>query len=167
MKTLKSILAVLIVLLSAFCVSCLPMEGDDSFEIKFSNNAESELYVVVRYSVYYESTGQYAREEGLYKDSSLYHIEDVKPNYFDPFFMVERNPEDYLKSTDTLTVFILDKDEYEGKTWSQIVDSAHFRQIYHLSGDDIRLLNARVPYPPSEIMRNMDMVPSYEEAVKQ
>ena len=167
MKTLKSISAVLIMLLSVFCVSCLPMEGDDYFGIDFSNNAESELYVVVRYSVYYESTGQYAREDELYKDSSLYHKVRLEANWdWSGLFDFEENPEKFLESTDTLTIFILDKEEYEGKTWSQIVDSAHFRQIYHLSGDDIRLLNAKVPYPPSEIMRNMDMVPSYEEGVR-
>ena len=167
MKTLKSILAVLIISLSVFCVSCLPMEGDDFFGIDFSNNSESELYVVVRYSVYYESTGQYAREDGLCKDSSLYHKVRLEANWKESgLFSFEENPKKFLKSTDTLTVFILDKEEYEGKTWSQVVDSAHFRQIYYLSGDDIRLLDADVPYPPTEIMRNMDMVPSYEEAVR-
>ena len=166
MKTLKSISVVSIMLLSVFCVSCLPMEGDDYFEIDFSNNSESELYDVVRYSVYYESTGQYAREDGLYKDSSLYYKKRFDANWKLNLFSFEEDPEKFLKPTDTLTIFILDKEEYEGKTWSQIVDSAHFRQIYHLSGDDIRLLNARVPYPPTEIMRNMDMLPSYEEAVR-
>ncbi len=167
MKTLKSISAVLIMLLSVFCVSCLPMEGDDYFEIDFSNNSESELYVVVRYSVYYKSTGQYAREEGLYKDSSLYHKKRFDANWKLSIFSFDEAPEKFLKSTDTLTVFIFDKEDCEGKTWSQLVDSAHFRQIYYLSGDDIRLLNSKVPYPPTEAMRNMDMVPSYEEAVKQ
>ena len=164
MKQLKSFFVGFIVLF--YLVSCehLSMEPD-FYCINMFNKTDDFLYVLCRWDT--KNTGLYMKERGLHKDSSLYHIEDVKPNYFDPFFMVERNPEDYLKSTDTLTVFILDKDEYEGKTWSQIVDSAHFRQIYHLSGDDIRLLNARVPYPPSEIMRNMDMVPSYEEAVKQ
>ena len=167
MKTLKSISVVSIMLLSVFCVSCLPLEGDDYFEIDFSNNSESELYVVVRYSVYYKSTGQYAREDGLCKDSSLYHKVRLEANWKESgLFSFEENPKKFLKPTDTLTIFILDKEEYEGKTWSQIVDSAHFRQIYHLSGDDIRLLNARVPYPPTEIMRNMDMLPSYEEAVR-
>ena len=167
MKTLKSILTVIVMLLSSFCISCITMEEDgDYYEIDFLNNTESELYVVVRYSVYYESTGQYAREDVLCKDSSLYNKKRFGANWKLSLFTFDEDPENFLKSTDTLTIFILDKEEYEGKTWSQLVDSAHFRQIYYLSGDDIRLLNSKVPYPPSEAMRNMDMVPSYEEAVR-
>ena len=166
MKTLKSILTVIVMLLSSFCISCITMEEDGGYYgIDFFNNTESELYVVARYADYYESTGQYAREDGLYKDSSLYHKARLDANWHGDLFTFA-DPEKFLKSTDTLTIFILDKEEYEGKTWSQLVDSAHFRQIYHLSGDDIRLLDEDVPYPPTEIMRNMDIVPSYEEAVR-
>ncbi len=88
------------------------------------------------------------------------------PNWAPTLWCFGDQPEDFLKPTDTLTIFILDKEEYEGKTWSQLVDSAHFRQIYHLSGDDVRQLGSEIPYPPSDVMRYMDMEPPYEEAVR-
>ena len=145
-------------------VSCLTMEPS-SYDVVLYNNTKSELYVLTSFG--YGQEESYIKIDSLYRDSSLFTELRAKANQFCGIGGWHREPQDFLKTTDTLTIFILDKEEYEGKTWSQLVDSAHFRQIYHLSGDDIRLLNAKVPYPPSEIMRNMVMVPSYEEAVKQ
>ena len=145
-------------------VSCLTMEPTE-YDVLVYNNTERDLIVLTRWD--YEFTKQYDKDSGLYGDSTLYEkVKIVEPNKRRGFYGFSDKPQNLLKSTDTLTIFILDKEEYEGKTWSQVVDSAHFRQIYYLSGDDIRLLNSKVPYPPSEAMRNMDMLPSYEEAVR-
>ena len=144
-------------------VSCLTMEPDE-YDVLLYNNTEDDLCVLTKRS--YGRVESYMKIDSLYRDSSLITVARTQANMLCYIGGWDRDPQDFIKSTDTLTIFILDKEEYEGKTWSQLVDSAHFRQIYHLSGDDIRLLNARVPYPPSEAMRNMDMVPSYEEAVR-
>ena len=162
MKIFKSLVVVSLVLIP---VSCRLRMEPDSYSLNLLNKTESKVYTLCRWDT--EHTRQFVKENKLNVDSSLYHVMWISPNYFHAFFDTEKDYMDFLKSTDTITVFILDKDEYEGKTWSQLVDSAHFRQIYHLSGDDIRLIGRKVPYPPSEIMRNMVMVPSYEEAVKQ
>ena len=144
-------------ILEILMTSC-PM--DVGYGLSLYNNTNDTLYVVCRWDDYYTSC------DTLSCDSAKYIIDDVRGNYHVPFFFSDERPDDFLRTTDTLTIFILDKEEYEGKTWSQLVDSAHFRQIYHLSGDDIRLIGTKIPYPPTEIMRNMDMVPSYEEAVR-
>ena len=162
MKALNLLFIFFIVLLP---VSCRLRMEPDGYSLNFFNKTENDvLYFLCRWDTEY--TRQFVRENKLNADSTLYHKDWANPNHFHPFFMVEDDPEVFLKSTDTISLFILDKEEYEGKTWSQLVDSAHFRQIYHLSGDDIRLIGTKIPYPPTEIMRNMVMVPSYEEAVR-
>ena len=161
MKIFKSLVVVFLVLAS---VSCKLRMEPDSYSLNLLNETEDKVYTLCRWDT--EHTRQFVRENKLNMDSTLYHVMWIGPNYFHAFFDTENDYMDFLKSTDTITVFILDKEEYEGKRWSQLVDSAHFRQIYHLSGDDIRLIGRKVPYPPSEIMRNMVMVPSYEEAVR-
>ena len=163
MKIVNLLYIASLAILSVFLKSCLKTEAS-MYPLDLYNQTEDDLYTLCRWDTYY--TNQYNREDALGVDSTLYHKEKVESGYYHAFFENGRDPRDFLKPTDTLTIFILDKEEYEGKTWSQLVDSAHFRQIYHLSGDDIRLIGRKVPYPPSEIMRDMDMVPSYEEAVK-
>ena len=64
---------------------------------------------------------------------------------------------------DTISLFILSKEEYEGKSWSQLVDSGQFLQVYHLSGDDIRRLGSCVPFPPTKEMCDMVMEPACQE----
>ena len=156
----EKLLVILIASVSLLLVSCLTMETP-YYSLFFCNNSENELYILYRKDIKYKE--QYVRENEMHEDSTLYNQKRFETNWSLPILGFDDNPEDFLKPTDTLTVFILDKEEYEGKNWSQLVDSVHFRQIYHLSGDDIRLLKSDIPYPPTEKMRNMDMVPSYDE----
>ena len=163
MKVLNLLYIILLVLLSVVLKSCITAEAP-IYCIHLHNQTENEMYAIYKWSCEYD--GQYTKEIKLSEDSSLYNSQRMCPNWAPNLWCFDYQPEDFLKPTDTLTIFILDKEEYEGKTWSQLVDSAHFRQIYYLSGDDIRLIGWEIPYPPSEKMRNMDMVPSYDEAVK-
>ena len=164
MKASKALYFSLITLISLCYVSCLSMEPD-VYCIFLKNNTEETLYVVYKWKCVSEKS--FTKENKLSMDSILYDKGKLVSDGARDLWCFDEKPQGILESTDTLTIFILDKEEYEGKTWSQLVDSAHFRQIYHLSGDDIRLIGWKIPYPPSEAMRNMDMVPSYEEAVKQ
>ncbi|MCQ2217432.1 MAG: hypothetical protein MJZ33_02975 [Paludibacteraceae bacterium] len=131
------------------------------YTLSLENKSGGDLYALCRWDTY--DRKEYVKEKMLDKDSSLYISVKVEPGYYHAFWEEYEEPQYLFKPTDTINVFILDKEEYEGKTWSQLVDSAHFRQIYHLSGDDIRLIGKRIPYPPNEKMCNMDMVPSYDE----
>ena len=162
MKIVNLLYIAPLAMLSVFLKSCLTMEAP-IYCIHSYNQTEDELYALYRWDCEY--TEQYTKIV-LSEDSSLYSSMKMSPDWAPSLWCFSEKPENFLKPTDTLTIFILDKDEYEGKTWSQLVDSAHFRQIYHLSGDDIRLIGTKIPYPPTEIMRNMDMVPSYVEAVR-
>ena len=163
MKIVNLLYIAPLAMLSVLLKSCLTMEAP-TYSLHLHNQTKDELYVLNRWDCEY--TGQYVKETNLCEDSSLYSKKRLSPDWMPDLWEFSEDPEKFLNPTDTLTIFILDKEEYEGKTWSQLVDSAHFRQIYHLSGDDIRLIGWKIPYPPTEIMRNMVMVPSYEEAVR-
>ena len=151
----------LLMLFSVVLNSCLTLEAP-IYCIFLQNKTEDELF-----TIYKMSSNTFTKVNKLPEDSSLYDSYRMCPNWAPTLWCFGDQPEDFLKPTDTLTIFILDKEEYEGKTWSQLVDSAHFRQIYHLSGDDVRQIGSKIPYPPSDVMRYMDMEPPYEEAVRQ
>ena len=163
MKIVNLLYIAPLAMLSVFLKSCLTAEAP-IYCIYLHNQTNEELYTMYKWDSEYR--GQYIKVNRLSEDSSMYGSMKVIPDGHHTLWCFSEKPEAFFNSTDTLSIFILDKDEYEGKTWSQLVDSAHFRQIYHLSGDDIRLIGTKIPYPPTEIMRNMDMVPSYEEAVR-
>ena len=163
MKRLECLSVVIFALLTIFANSCISMEPP-LYGLYLDNKTEEDLYALCRWDTYYSN--KYIKEDRLEEDSSLYKKVKIEVGYFHAFFEVDEEPEDYLKATDTITVFILSKEDYESKTWGQLVDTFCFRQIYHLSGDDIRLIGWKIPYPPTEKMRNMDMVPSYDETVK-
>ena len=173
MKVMKKIRNLLLLLaFGAFVVtlpSCHKWLGDDEENgVMLNNISPSDVYVLYEY----DSHSEYNRQNQLHltEDSSFYYAKVTKilsnTSEYCLHISSDEGPNAYWSSVDTLSLFILDKEEYEGKTWEVLEHSCQFKQIYHLSGDDIRLLDAKVPYPPSEIMRNMVMVPSYEEAVK-
>lgn len=158
MKTSHLYIFITSVILVIAMTSC-PM--DINYGLCIKNNSKDTLYTLCRWDDYYLSN------DTLYYDSTRYVREKVFPYCHTVFIgYTGEDPEEFLKTTDTITVFILDRDEFENKTWNQLVGSAHFRQIYHLSGDDIRLLKSEIPYPPSDAMRHMVMDPPYEEAVR-
>ena len=136
---------------------------DSMYEISLNNNTNDTVCSLCIYGDLY----RFQSVDTLDKDSSIYEVSIIPANSSGLVVGISDVDSKFLQSSDTVTIFILDKEEHESKMWFQLVKSAHFRQIYHLSGDDIRLLKRKIPYPPSEIMRNMVMVPSYEEAVKQ
>lgn len=143
--------------------SCEDFRMDYTYEITLINNSNDTIYsLCIEGNMY-----RFQSVDTLDKDSSIYEIAYIPANRKDFFVGIsDIDPKKFPRRTDTITVFILDKKEYESKSWAQLTDSAHFKQIYHLSGDDIRKLDSDVPYPPTEAMRNIDMVPSYDETMK-
>lgn len=163
MKTSNLLHVTLLVLFSVVLNSCIATEPP-FYCLYLENQTEDELYTIFKF---YHMNGNdcFTKEKALSKDVKYRHQKSF-PDRYTTLWSFDYRPGDFLKPTDTLTIFILDKEEYEGRTWSQLVDSTHFRQVYHLSGDDIRLIGKDIPYPPSEKMRYMDMEPPYEEAVR-
>ena len=74
---------------------------------------------------------------------------------------------DPLSKSDTISIFILDKQVFDTISWKKICTDYLMLCRYDLSGEDLKTLNSTIPYPPSPAMKDMKMYPPYEEVIKQ
>jgi len=65
--------------------------------------------------------------------------------------------------TNTVCLFILDADTIKSYSWEEIQDGYKVLQRYDISPENIKALKYKIPYPPSEAMKNMKMYPPYGE----
>jgi hypothetical protein len=70
--------------------------------------------------------------------------------------------------SDTLSIFYFHSDTLNKYSWEEIQRDYRILQRYDLSIEDIHVLYDQydipeIPYPPTEIMKNMKMYPSYEK----
>ncbi len=140
-------------------LSCDGLYMDETNGVKVSNNSDENIYTLC---VLYKPS-HFCKVEILTSDSLFYESIYIKKG--EKKLATEwtgPSAEKIMKSTDTISLFILSKEEYEGKTWSQLVDSGKFL-VYHLSGDDIRRLGSCVPFPPTSKMCDMVMEPACQE----
>lgn len=74
------------------------------------------------------------------------------------------NWEDRIKSfgSDTLSIYFFHPDTLEMYPWEEIRDNYKVLKRYDLSIDDLKLLDFKVEYPPSEKMQNIKMYPKQE-----
>ena len=77
--------------------------------------------------------------------------------------------EDYFAlclEEDTLSVFVIHGDTALMRPWKDIKENNNYIVRYDLSYSDYLNLNERIPFPPTEAMRDMKMWPPYEEVRK-
>ena len=134
--------------------SCKKFFEEDVYVINVDNRSDDYMYSI------YRLDGEYKKQSTLKIDSLRYNVMGVKANSSIRFIGVESNPEECLSPQDTISIFLVHQADFEGKTWKQLVASPRFTQVYHLSGDDIRRLKSNVPFPPTEGMCEMDIVPA-------
>lgn len=80
-------------------------------------------------------------------------------------FAVSKPWEEVLEKLpkDTLSIFIFDSDTLENNSWDTIKGEYKILKRYDLSIENIQLLNYDIPYPPTEVMKDMKMYPPYSE----
>lgn len=159
MKTTRKILMLLTTLMISSCDKYIFM--DETNGVKVINRSTDDIYTLCSIL---NRPYSFKKSEVLDADSLSYETILIKGKgkktareWAGP------SAEKVMKSTDTISLFILSKEEYEGKSWSQLVDSGQFLQVYHLSGDDIRRLGSCVPFPPTKEMCDMVMEPACQE----
>ena len=64
-------------------------------------------------------------------------------------------------SMDTLIVFVFNSDTLSSRGWDYVKDHNNVTQRYDLSLSNLRNLNWRIAFPPTEEMRNIKMWPPY------
>jgi len=80
---------------------------------------------------------------------------------------IDRGAVGYLEAdfqalpSDTLSVYFFDPDSLEAYPVDDIIDGYRVLRRYDLSYEDIRLLDNRIPYPPTYEMRAMRMYPPW------
>jgi hypothetical protein len=135
------------------------------YDIKFTNNTETDVYVFIAYGLggYYNMT---------YPDTTIYFSKvdrrinfhsDIKEAFW-------ATPEEILDriSSDTLSVYYFHPDTLNVYTWEIIQRDYKILRRYDLSIEDIhKFLNKNnvpeIPYPPDDRMKNMKMYPPYKE----
>ena len=63
---------------------------------------------------------------------------------------------------DTLSIYFFDAYIIDNYTWETIREEYKVLKRYDLSIKDIQLLDYEIPYPPTEVMRDMQMYPPYK-----
>ena len=158
MRKICLIKMTLLTLFVSILCSCHEWLEGFKYAVDMKNISTSEIYVL------YGLQSKFIRQDNLTLDSALCEITKIPIGEKKPVLWVrDVNSDEFWKSTDTISLFILSKEEYEGKTWTQLVDSGQFLQVYHLSGDDIRRLGSCVPFPPTKEMCDMVMEPACQE----
>lgn len=149
---------VLLTLFVSVLSSCHEWLEGCKYGVEMKNTSTSEMYALYRYK------HEYIRDNHLTLDSSMYEKNQIPVGDKKTVLYVSGfNSDEFWKSTDTISIFVFLKEEFEGKTWTQLVDSGKSLQVYHLSGDDIRRLGSCVPFPPTGAVCDMVIDPSCGE----
>ena len=86
-----------------------------------------------------------------------------------PYEFIMGQRYDWVKSlsdTDTIRVFVFDSEKYKETDWSTIRDQYLFLLRYDLTKAELDALGWRIAYPPTTKMKEINMWPPYEEAIK-
>lgn len=159
----NKILCVLSIVLLSVLIECKQDEYHyPEHSIFVVNHLETkEITVIVPYRSY---------PDDIKYDSLILSSETAKPVYYVyPLQSVQILSCDYqiYWHCDTLSIYFIDKETLQKKTWDIIVQDTLWHKKYELSLSDIDILKDTIPYPPSAAMKNMKMYPPHEEIIKE
>jgi hypothetical protein len=134
-----------------------------SYSISINNKSKFSIAVYIAMS-----------EKNAYPDTSLsfdksFIEHTIKPgniaDYSYPLLTIEERVLTLPK--DTLSIYIFNKDALDTYPWEVIQRDYKILQRYDLSIEDIHKLKNKydvpeIPYPPTEVMKNMKMYPPYQ-----
>lgn len=145
-----------IILLSLY--SCNYEDGDlYHFRIYIDN--ESDMVIKAVKTVY--KTDPDSKKEYAHWIATKDWTESIEPGKNYIFFSTDPWEGIYDEPTDTMLIFIFNADLLnEGASKSMLAR-------YAINIDDIKKTNWHLTYPPSEVMQNFNIYPSYEEYLKQ
>jgi len=131
---------------------------------------------LARYIDFYNNSGKpvccyMPWEDGVFYPDTL--LPNITPTSYKPFPFKERwsvnfgNPgpnENQLFAkfpTDTMSIFFFDPDTLAKYEWATIREEYKILVRYDLSHNDLRKLDWRIYYPPTEAMKDIKMYPPY------
>ncbi|GHT80090.1 hypothetical protein AGMMS50262_24170 [Bacteroidia bacterium] len=160
MKSFVAILSVLSMMLFSKCE--LPSYN----EIDYVNNAD--------YDVYFIALGNRGKHVNTtYSDTTIFFDKKTLGSTIKTHSYIKVNIgtspiENYFNNipSDTLSIFYFHPDTLAKYDWEEVRQGYMVLRRYDLSIEDINLLYNKygvpeIPYPPSEVMRDMKMYPPY------
>jgi hypothetical protein len=123
-----------------------------------------------RYMDFYNNSGKpicYSMlwEFGILYPDTILPEKNPNPYKFDKerHFSLAYNENDLFAKfpTDTMSIFFFDPDTLAKYEWETIREEYKILVRYDLSHNDLRKLNWRIYYPPTEAMKDMKMYPPF------
>ncbi len=148
-----------LIICSCFLLTAMTCTHESETEhhyITMSNTSDYDIYVDRSFD---------------YPDTSLKHSQNVMTpgwhlkvdSHSDDrdVFACRSSYESWFNYIDKLIVFVFNADTLERYGWEYAKDNNLVSQRYDLSLDDLRQLNWRLTFPPTEEMSNIEMWPPY------
>ena len=156
---MKKIIPIIFVL--TLCYAC---PNWTVYDVNFRNNTNFVLYDYVAFG--------YA-DNKCYPDTSIFFDSPnghTQPNSYS-ITTLHRELVDIIREripSDTLSIFYFHPDTLQKYTWEEIRQGYKVLRRYDLSIEDIQKLKNKngvpeIPYPPTEVMKDMKMYPPYKE----
>ncbi len=153
-------LAILFLIIITLQSCPLAMDYGDAWKVTLENHSNKDLGVYLAQGIY-----------SAYPDTVFpadYHdnmVVGVMPYSTDAIFnsgSVKRERIFKGLPKDTLSIFIFNMDDLtQNSSWDELTYGKRFLQRYDMSLEDMKGLGSKVPYPPTEVMKNMKMYPPY------
>lgn len=110
----------------------------------------------------------FANVESTYPDTLLpeekpsIHLELLNPNEENIVYSLGVSFDEWFDNEyDKISIYVFSKDTLDKYNWEEIRENYRLLIRYDLSYNDIKKLNYSIPFPPTEVMKNMQMYPSY------
>ena len=151
--------------LTAFAVSsCKFLESIISEYGIWMNNLSNNEVVV--WGTYVQTNGTKLPNERPVCDQ-VDRTADMSFYYSDVIMKQGKDWRKDLSATDTIRIFVFDKEIFEKTHWSVIRDQYLILQRYDFTKAELATLGWHIAYPPTLEMKDIKMWPPYEEAIKQ
>ncbi len=153
---MKKIILIICSCMLFTAMTCTKDSDDAHHHILFYNGADYDIFVDRSFD---------------YPDTSLLRTQNVMAPGWDLGVKSHNSNNEALTSRgtyeskfcnlDTLIVFVFNADTLSIRGWDYVKDHNIVAQRYDLSLSDLRYLNWKLTFPPTEEMRNIKMWPTY------
>jgi len=121
----------------------------------FYNNSDKPIYYSMpwEYGILYPDTTLPKKNPKSYKINKEWHFS----------LAYNENALFAMFPTDTMSIFFFDPDTLAKYDWKIIREEYKILVRYDFSHNDLKKLNWRIDYPPTEAMQDMKMFPPYRQ----
>jgi len=132
--------------------------SDLSRSFSLYNNSDNPIsyYMPWKNGIFYPDTILPENNPNPHKFNKEYHFSFGEGNFHENALFA-------MFPTDTMSIFFFDPDTLAKYEWETIRQEYKILVRYDLSHNDLKKLNWRIYYPPTEEMKDMKMYPSYGE----